>query len=900
MRGKKRVSGLASARPGPTKRKRGKMTSRDLKMLKEYGSLNTNFDANYGDLHQAIEGVINKKKYQFEMRLDAEGNELQTVDDLEAAESTKALASSDSGSDSSDAEDTLVSQRKRAHTTPEQPLVHLKAGRRTTDGSDSEDALDLDPAQLSQKGPLFIPAKSVLRRKKVAEPTNGKDDTDVPTVSAFRELVGMLRHDDRILDHADVFSSDSNASSDERDDTTDAVGTVVYSSDEDQMMADDEKYDDDVYELVEDAEMLDARLERDLMDSTGQLSSKSLDGPSGDDSDSDIEPNQRSRCTLQVDRVADPREAHFGDGATDSLADRVAKVEARQYQMHRLRNNILHSVTTYATDSSRTRQLLATLAEPIKNAVDLHLHPSTWQQWGKLPRLKSKQANHELEVQLLRLMSGYQDLLYCNRTHINAPSVRRSYVMHVLNHVFKDQDNIRRNTRAQQDAARQKQEPEEMRDQGFTRPKALILVPFRSAAYKIIQLILHLANKGEVHNKREVVGNFTVPPEDDVANPSKPKDYNQIFRGNMDDYFRMGIKFTARRVEFFSSFYDSDVLIASPLGLSTALKDREFTNRDDVHLSPTDFLSSIEIVVVDQCNIIQMQNWDHVNQVFQCLNQIPTDTHGCDFARVKRWLLDGQAQYLRQTLVFSDFLTPELNAMFNTTMRNVAGKVRVRQDWPAGTIADVIPKVPQVFTRIDCSQAAMAPDARFKYFTEVFLPSVQTSELFKSNNILIFIPSYFDFVRIRNYFKENRLSFTFLNEYCSYSRARKARRRFYNGYKPYLLYTERYHFYQRPQVQPVKHVIFYELPTHPHFYAEIVNLMAKTSLSRQVAESATVDDPEALASRQTAQALAEATGGDWTCSILFTKYDQLKLERVVGTTNAKALVSGGKLVYTFT
>ncbi|KAJ1979221.1 hypothetical protein H4R34_002917, partial [Dimargaris verticillata] len=242
------------------------MTSRDLKMLKEYGSLNTNFDANYGDLHQAIEGAINKKKYQFEMRLDAEGNELQTVDDLEAAKSTHELASSDSGSDSSDADDTLVSQRKRVHATPEQPLVHLKAGRRTADGSDNEDALDLDPAQLSQKGPLFIPAKSVLRRKKVAEPIDGEDDADVPTVSAFHELVGMLRRDDRVLDHADVFSSDSNASSDEEGNQTDAGETVVYSSDEDQILVDDEEYDDDVYDLVEDAEMLDARLERDLMD----------------------------------------------------------------------------------------------------------------------------------------------------------------------------------------------------------------------------------------------------------------------------------------------------------------------------------------------------------------------------------------------------------------------------------------------------------------------------------------------------------------------------------------------------------------------------------------------------------------------------------------------------------
>ncbi len=44
--------------------------------------------------------------------------------------------------------------------------------------------------------------------------------------------------------------------------------------------------------------------------------------------------------------------------------------------------------------------------------------------------------------------------------------------------------------------------------------------------------------------------------------------------------------------------------------------------------------------------------------------------------------------YLRQTIVFSDYLTPEINALFNKQMNNVYGKIKIRQHHK-GTILDV-------------------------------------------------------------------------------------------------------------------------------------------------------------------------------------------------------------------
>jgi U3 small nucleolar RNA-associated protein 25 len=77
------------------------------------------------------------------------------------------------------------------------------------------------------------------------------------------------------------------------------------------------------------------------------------------------------------------------------------------------------------------------------------------------------------------------------------------------------------------------------------------------------------------------------------------------------------------------------------------------------------------------------------------VNLIPKDAHGCDFSRVKSWYLDGRAKYLRQTLIFADFLTPEINALFNKYMKNVAGKHKIKQSYD-GSMVDVIANVQQV------------------------------------------------------------------------------------------------------------------------------------------------------------------------------------------------------------
>ena len=63
--------------------------------------------------------------------------------------------------------------------------------------------------------------------------------------------------------------------------------------------------------------------------------------------------------------------------------------------------------------------------------------------------------------------------------------------------------------------------------------------------------------------------------------------------------------------------------------------------------------------------------------MFEHLNLIPKEQRDTDFSRLREFYLNALAKNYRQTLVFSDFLTPEINSLFAKHARSFEGKVRV-------------------------------------------------------------------------------------------------------------------------------------------------------------------------------------------------------------------------------
>jgi U3 small nucleolar RNA-associated protein 25 len=450
---------------------------------------------------------------------------------------------------------------------------------------------------------------------------------------------------------------------------------------------------------------------------------------------------------------------------------------------------------------------------------------------------------------------SYKDTLFGKRTVPNSPKLRSIACLHALNHIFKTRDKVIKNN-----ARLAKAGPDsvlEYRDQGFTRPKVLVLVPTRQSCVRYVNTIIDICKPEQQENKKRFEDSYVA---DEDMSTDKPGDYCELFAGNNDDMFRIGIKFTRKTMKFFSQFYNSDLIIASPLGVRQAISGKK---------ADSDFLSSIEILVLDQADALLMQNWEHVTHIMEHLNQQPKEAHGCDFSRVRSWYLDGSAKYLRQTIMLSSYLTPQHISLFATHAQNTAGRA-IYQPFHAGAI--LIPQalgIKQTFLRFPSPTLSNDPTARFKHFTSAILPSIAKMPRNPDGSglgILIYVPDSLDFPKLRNHFSFHpscvNISYGSLDENHAPAtkEARRARSHFETGRHSVLLYTERAHHFFRHKLRGVKKVVFYGVPTNPIFYEEVGAFMEQEDVR------------------------------DASIRCLFSKWERLALERVVGTKRVGKMV----------
>lgn len=121
--------------------------------------------------------------------------------------------------------------------------------------------------------------------------------------------------------------------------------------------------------------------------------------------------------------------------------------------------------------------------------------------------------------------------------------------------------------------------PEDVQDQGFTRPSVLILLPFRSFALRWLSALTvnTPTTSYQIENKSRFEAEYGLPPgavdKLTSAEPGTyPKDHVDMFQGNIDDDFRVGVKMTRKSIKLFSEFYGCDLIFASPLGLRRSIQ----------------------------------------------------------------------------------------------------------------------------------------------------------------------------------------------------------------------------------------------------------------------------------------------------------------------------------------
>ncbi|XP_004296470.1 PREDICTED: digestive organ expansion factor homolog [Fragaria vesca subsp. vesca] len=487
------------------------------------------------------------------------------------------------------------------------------------------------------------------------------------------------------------------------------------------------------------------------------------------------------------------------------------------------------------------------------------------------------------------LFNNYRDILHCNKKPFydrgseEDSSVMDAYIMHCLNHVFRTRDLVMKNdaklTKYQENAKNEILTDDSLRDHGFTRPKVLILLPMASIALRVVKRIIQLTpptNKVSVDHmdrfsrefgSEEVLDNEDardLPPGDQNSvnvkphKSTKPGDFQVLFGGNSKDDFMVGIKFTRRSIRLYSDFYSSDMIVASAVGLLKKIEEAKINKEKDV-----DYLSSIEVLIIDHADVITMQNWDFLKSVVEQLNRQPSKQHGTDIMRIRPWYLDGHASFYRQTILLSYYSNPDINNLFNKHCTNYRGKVKLVNEYK-GVLPKVVLQVRQIFQRFEGDEIVNIDDARFEHFSTKVFPKIKNSV---EGGIMIFISSYFEYVRVRNFLKKQNASFCLLHEYADQKDISRARVWFFEGKRKIMLYTERAHFYHRYKIRGIQNLIIYSLPERKEFYPEVVNM---------------VDGSH-----------------DMACTVLFSPFDLLRLERIVGIAPAKRMITSKMNLFSF-
>lgn len=504
--------------------------------------------------------------------------------------------------------------------------------------------------------------------------------------------------------------------------------------------------------------------------------------------------------------------------------------------------------------------------------------------------------------------------------------------LHVLNHVLTSRTRVQKHNHRIKELANSDQrvsgkiqldddeEHGKWRDQGYTRPKVLILLPTRGTCWTFVKNMMQLLDDwATIDNKERFdeeygpleqkgCGGSKGSKEDEERDHSKARraavlkqkgaEWNDLFSDvvNSDDDFKIGMSLSnvvrssgkkksgnacrnrpsGVTVRLFADFNHSDIILASPIGLKMATTSNDGDSDGEATVANIDFLSSIDICIVARSDVLLMQNWDHVS-VLDSLNRQPKKVSDIDFSRVRKYFLNGHGAHWRQLIIVSKFADPYIQSTFRRHAKNIQGQLKIRQKIPSqcASICNVMVRVKQIFQRVACQRPSEAGANRLRYFCDHVLSKLIRLQ---QKHTLIYIPSYFDFIAVRNILLKRETNFVSVTEYARVSEVSRGRARFLQGRKSILLYTGRAHFFLRHKIKGARHVIFFGLPEHAEFYPAVVNML-NNGLAEEYGDS---DHHMPL-----------------SCLSLFTKFDAHQLERVVGTSHTERMTKDAKSSYMF-
>ena len=360
-----------------------------------------------------------------------------------------------------------------------------------------------------------------------------------------------------------------------------------------------------------------------------------------------------------------------------------------------------------------------------------------------------------------------------------------------------------------------------IKDQGFTSPKVLILVPYKKHAKIIMEQLVKL---------------FSNDNWKGITNKKKFMDEYSEF-DSMDDCFRLGINisFFENKMKLYTPFDESDIIIASPLGLKLAKpsdNDKSFKNS-----KVYDFLSSIEIFLMDFSEVFIYQNMEHLNEILSFLNKSPKNNQNIvDINRIKENYANNYGEYLRQNIIISQFKCIDIDAAINDICKNINGKILLNGPYD-NQITLLKNEFEEKYRLLssdnyeiryefkilrDLKKDEEDFEEKFNYFTKNIWQNLYES--FEKHTI-IFVSSTFDYMILKSFFKKKSKSVCFISEDTDKRDWQRNRLFFEQGKYKFLLYDERAHVYKKINLKFAKNIFFYSLPEDPMIFNEMIHLI---------------------------------------------------------------------------
>jgi len=198
---------------------------------------------------------------------------------------------------------------------------------------------------------------------------------------------------------------------------------------------------------------------------------------------------------------------HFNEKNLDVSGSKTTESNATHPKFTSFRHITFHSnhsqtEATNSTDDTTPLDFLRPVLKtslPFANLVE------------KIPLSDDDQSKiSHLQVDLLNILTDYRDLYSPTVTLDNLSEFRVAYLAHTLNHVLLNQKIIAKNNRSLKKQKLEKKktgekctpvtllpadddsEVQSAKDQGFCRPRVLLLTPFRHGALQIVHILANL------------------------------------------------------------------------------------------------------------------------------------------------------------------------------------------------------------------------------------------------------------------------------------------------------------------------------------------------------------------------------------------------------------------------